>query len=151
MAHTPLILAIKKYQPEDLDAMMALWRASTVLAHDFQSADELDRDEDLIRNKYIAQTETWVAWEGEQMVGFISLVGTLIVALFVDASRHRAGIGSALLAHVISLHGPLGVEVFPENTNGVAFYQKHGFKKVREEKNALYPGHPHWIMEQKPK
>ena len=85
------------------------------------------------------------------MVGFISLIDKLIVALFVDVARHRGGVGSALVAHANGLHGLLGVEVFPENSIGMSFYQKHGFEKVREEQNALYPGHPHWIMEQKSK
>jgi len=141
-------LAIKEYKTADLDRMMTIWRAATVVAHDFQSAADLDRDEAMIRNEFIDKTESWTAWEGNRLVGFISLMGDMIVALFVDPARHRGGIGSALIAHVNELHGPLKVEVFAENANGVAFYEKHGFRYEREEEIPHYPGHVQWIMAQ---
>ena len=138
---------IRKYDAADLDGMMAIWRAATVLAHDFQG-DELDRDEAMIRNEFMDQTESWTAWLDGRLVGFISLVGKLIVALFVDPTLHRSGVGSTLMAHVNKLHGPLSVEVFADNPIGLPFYEKHGFKLIREEENPLYPGQSHWIMGQ---
>ena len=144
-----MTLKIEKYRATDLDRLMAIWRAATVVANDFQGPAELDRDEAMIRNKFIDKGETWTAWFGDELVGFISLAGPLIVALFVDPTRHRGGVGSALIAHVNRLHGPLSVEVFAENTNGVTFYKKHGFKLRKEEENSFYPGHLLWIMGQK--
>lgn len=143
-----MTLEIKPYQAADLDRMMVIWRAATVVAHDFQGAAELDRDEAMIRDEFIDKTESWTAWHEQEMVGFISLADKLIVALFVDPARHRGGIGTALIAHARKLHGPLGVEVFAENTNGIAFYEKNGFKLTKEEDNPFYPGHRHWIMAQ---
>ena len=141
-------LKMETYRAPDLDRLMTVWRAATITAHEFMGAAELDRDEALIRNEFIDKTETWTVRHDDEMVGFISLMGTRIVALFVDPVQHRRGIGSALMRHVNRLHGPLSVEVFGENTRGVSFYKKHGFKLKREEENSLYPGHPHWIMEQ---
>ena len=74
--------------------------------------------------------------------------GKLIVALFVDPTLHRSGVGSALMTHVNKLHGPLSVEVFADNPIGLPFYEKHGFKLIREEENPLYPGQSQWIMGQ---
>ena len=143
-----MAFTIEKYEKLNLDRMMSIWRAATVTAHEFMSEDELDRDDAMIRNGLIDQTETWIAWEGEQMAGFICLMGKIIVALFVDPARHREGIGSALIEHVNVLHGPLNVEVFTENTNGVAFYEKQGFARWKVEDNPYYPGHTHWLMAQ---
>lgn len=143
-----MTIEIRKYDSRDLDDMMVIWRAATVLAHDFQGETELVRDEEMIRNEFIDQTESWVAWLDGELVGFMSLAGTLIVALFVNPSLHRGGVGSALLAHANNLHGPLSVEVFADNPIGIPFYKKYRFKLIREEENPFYPGRQHWIMGQ---
>ena len=143
-----MTVEIKKYRIADLDNMMVIWRAATVLAHDFQGAAELERDEAMIRNEFMDKTESWTAWLNGELVGFISLAEKLIVALFVDPTLHRGGVGSALMAHVNCLHGPLSVEVFANNPIGIPFYKKHGFRLLREEENPYYPGQTNWIMGQ---
>ena len=50
---------IEEYKAADLDRIMTIWRAATLVAHDFQGPAELDRDEALIRNEFIDKTETW--------------------------------------------------------------------------------------------
>lgn len=55
-------LEIRVYGAGDIDAVIRLWRSATVVGHPFQGDAELDRDEELIRNQYIRQTETWCAW-----------------------------------------------------------------------------------------
>jgi len=112
---------------------MMVWRAATVIAHPFQGRVELGRDEDLIRNQYMNLTESWCAWERDRLVGFISLLATRIVALFVDPACQWGGIGGKLLARANEVHGPLSGEVFQENRIGLPFYEKHGFAFVREE------------------
>ena len=144
-----MTIEIRAYTPADLDRVMMVWRAATVIAHPFQGRVELDRDEDLIRNQYMNLTESWCAWERVRLAGFISLRGTRIVALFVDPACQRGGIGGRLLAHAIERQGPLSVEVFQENRIGVQFYEKHGFEFVREEPIPMYPGHTQWVMAQK--
>ncbi len=109
-----MTIEIRAYTPADLDRVMMVWRAATVIAHPFQGRVELDRDENLIRNQYMNLTESWCAWERDRLVGFISLLATRIVALFVDPACQRGGIGGRLLAHANEVHGPLSVEVFQE-------------------------------------
>jgi ribosomal protein S18 acetylase RimI-like enzyme len=127
---------------------MAVWRRATVLAHPFQTPADLDRDEALIRKEYLPRTETWCALFGDRLVGFLSLVGTRIVALFVDPSDHRQGIGGRLLAHANDRHGPLTVEVFADNRIAMPFYRRHGFTFAREESNPHYRGQIHWLLSQ---
>ena len=144
-----MAIKVRAYTPVDIARVIQVWRAASVIAHPFQGRAELDRDEALIRNQYMSRTESWCAWDEDQLVGFISLLGTCIVALFVDPAHQRSGIGGRLLAHANEVHGPLSVEVFPENRVGMPFYEKHGFGFVREEPNPMYPDHTQWIMAQK--
>lgn len=142
-----MTITIRKFDAADTDRIIKIWRAATVIAHPFQTA-ELDRDEALIRDEYMPQVESWVACDAEtgEIAGFISLADKLIVALFVDPALQRGGVGGRLVAHVNGLLGPLSVEVFAENAIGVPFYKKNGFRFVRSETIALYPDHEQWIM-----
>jgi putative acetyltransferase len=139
---------IRPFEDADLDPLMAVWRRASALAHPWLAPAELDRDEALIRNQYLRRTETWCALDDGRLLGFLSLVGTRIVALFVDPSDHRRGIGQRLLAHANQRHGPLAVEVFADNRIALPFYRRHGFRLAREEPNPLYPDQTQWLMAQ---
>ena len=119
---------IRKYEPTDLDAVMAAWESASAVAHPFlpeEFATQMRRD---IPEVYLPNAETWV-WEiGGQVVGFIALVGNEIGGLFLDAQHHRKGIGGALVDHARGLHGELEVEVFAANDIGRMFYLKRGFE-----------------------
>ena len=75
-------------------------------------------------------TETWVWDTGEEVAGFISLLGSDIGALFVDPTRHGQGIGRALVRQAQALRGSLAVEVFERNALGRAFYERLGFRHL---------------------
>jgi putative acetyltransferase len=72
-------------------------------------------------------------WEADaHVVGFISLLGNEVGAVFVDPGSQRCGIGWALMDHARALRGQLEVEVFRDNPVGRAFYVKYGFVPVLE-------------------
>ena len=61
--------------------------------------------------------------------------GVIEHSVYVDPARHRAGIGSALLAALIGSSEAAGIwtiqsSVFPENTVSVRLHQKAGFRVV---------------------
>lgn len=64
---------------------------------------------------------------------------TLIRHAYVTPERQGVGIGSRLLAHLLSLpHQPLLVGTWADATWAVRFYEGHGFRLVtREEKDRL--------------
>jgi N-acetylglutamate synthase-like GNAT family acetyltransferase len=64
---------------------------------------------------------------------------TLIRHAYVRPSRHRGGIGSALLAHLVAgTSRPILIGTWAEATWAIAFYQRHGFTLVpREQTPAL--------------
>lgn len=64
---------------------------------------------------------------------------TLVRHAYVKPERQGAGIGSRLLAHLMSLpHQPLLVGTWADATWAVCFYERHGFQLVTpEEKDRL--------------
>ena len=55
-----------------------------------------------------------------------------IGGLFVDPKHHSKGIGTSLVNHIKQFHKELEVEVFEKNKIGKPFYEKYGFKLIKE-------------------
>jgi putative acetyltransferase len=128
---------IRKYQSADREEVLNVWAEASALAHPFLSQEFLELERYNIPNMYMPQAETWV-WEADgRVVGFISLLGNEVGAIFVDPEFHRSGIGRALMDRARALRGELEVEVFEKNLLGRAFYAKLGFefmhKKVHDQ------------------
>ena len=119
---------IRKYQPADCDDVLNVWARASALAHPFLSRDFLELERHNIANVHLPKADTWV-WEADgHVVGFISLLGNEVGAIFVDPEFHRSGIGRALMEKARALRGELEVEVFERNLLGRAFYAKLGFE-----------------------
>ena len=123
---------IRKYKPEDIEAVLDVWYKSSSLAHPFMTEEFKTKEKDNIRNIYIPSTETWVYEKGKTVVGFIGMLDNEVGAIFVDPQFHGLGIGYALMNHVSELFEELEVEVFKTNTIGRNFYNKYGFEFIKE-------------------
>ncbi|MBK9411601.1 MAG: GNAT family N-acetyltransferase [Gemmatimonadetes bacterium] len=123
---------IRPYQPADCEAVLRVWARASAVAHPFLSAGFLELERHNIPSVYLPNAETWV-WEvREQVVGFISLLGSEVGALFVDPEFHGQGIGRALMDRASTLRGELEVEVFERNLPGRAFYERLGFELMHQ-------------------
>ncbi len=124
---------IRPYEPADLAALLGVWRRSSDLAHPFLDAEFQDGEAKAIAEVYLpnAETETWVSIEGDRLVGFLTLIGNEVGALFVEPADHGRGLGRALMDHARVVRGRLEVEVFEENAIGRRFYERYGFRFVR--------------------
>jgi len=123
---------IRKYQPADCEDVLNVWANASALAHPFLSEDFLKLERHNIPNVYLPKADTWV-WEADgHVVGFISLLGNEVGAIFVDPDFHRSGIGRALMDQARALRGELEVEVFERNQLGRAFYAKIGFELMHQ-------------------
>ena len=123
---------IRKYRTEDTDAPIIIWDNAEALAHPFLSDDIRDQVRKDMRNVYLPNAETWV-WENEGVpVGFIAMIDKEIGGLFLDPSQQGKGMGRQIVDHVVSLKGPLTVEVFKGNKIGLPFYKRYGFEVVGE-------------------
>lgn len=128
---------IRDYQPADCHEVLRVWAHASALAHPFLSEEFLERERHNIPNVYLPNADTWVWVADGHVVGFISLLGNEVGAIFVEPSFHRSGIGRALIGRAKALRGALEVEVFERNLQGRAFYASVGFelmhKKVHDE------------------
>jgi len=123
---------IRKYQPADCDDVLNVWARASALAHPFLRRDFLELERHNIVNVHLPKADTWV-WEADgHVVGFISLLGNEVGAIFVDPEFHRSGIGRVLMEKARALRGDLEVEVFERNLLGRAFYAKLGFELMHQ-------------------
>jgi putative acetyltransferase len=121
-------MKVRKYQAEDLDAVLNCWQEASRIAHPFLSDDFLKQERFNIPNVYMPITETWVCESGAEVIGFISLLGNEVGAIFVKPKDQRSGAGHALMNKARDLRGQLVVDVFEANTIGIGFYKKYGFQ-----------------------
>ncbi len=123
---------IRAYEAPDLNQLLDVWYEASCLAHPFLSEEFLDQERDNIQNLYLPMTETWVYLADERVVGFISLLGDEVGAIFVHPMYHGRGIGRQLMDWAAARRDYLELEVFVENPIGRRFYERYGFRQVAE-------------------
>lgn len=123
---------IRKYTTEDTDALIAIWDNAEALAHPFLPTDVRDQVRKDMRSLYLPNAETWVLEVDGTPVGFIAMIDKEIGGLFLDPSQQGKGMGRQMVDHVVSLKGPLTVEVFKANKIGLPFYERYGFEVTGE-------------------
>ena len=120
---------IRKYKEADLAALLQVYRNASTLAHPFLSTDFIEKVCEDIPKLYLPNTETWVMEKDQQLVGFISLMGAEVAALFLDPAWHGQGLGRALMDKAVQEKGDLEVVVFTKNKIGRPFYERYGFRE----------------------
>ena len=92
-----------------------------------------EEDRIWMKSVVFARGRVWVAQCERRVVGFAALVEGMLVALYVEPDSQRHGAGSALLqrAKAASPEG-FALWVFQPNHGAIRFYERHGFKTVRE-------------------
>lgn len=123
---------IREFKDADIEELLDVWYDSSSLAHPFLEEDFMEQEMVNVRDVYIPVTKTWVNLSDGILDGFISMIGNEVGAIFVSPEKHGRGIGKSLMDHVSKLHDELEVEVFKENKIGRDFYDKYGFKIIKE-------------------
>ena len=122
---------LRPYQPQDCEAVLAVWHQAATIAHSFLPADHFVHERVAIATQYLPVTETWVYEHQGHIVGFMSLlndeVSSEVGGLFVDPQWQGRGVGRALMDHALGLKGELTVAVFERNFQGRGFYERYGF------------------------
>lgn len=112
---------------DDITQVVDLWYETSILAHHFIAKTYWEKNKRSMEKKYLPMAETFVAWDGEEILGFISLVDHQLAALFVKPSWQGKGMGSFLLAYAKDLHKKLQLKAYKKNTKAVEFYKTKGF------------------------
>jgi putative acetyltransferase len=124
--------SVREYREADLNGVMAAWEGASAQAHPFLPPEFVTEVREAIPKLYIPNAETWVVEHDEQVVGFISLLGNEVGAIFVAPDHQGKGFGLRLMKKAQELKGQLEVEVFSANSIGCEFYRKYGFVQIEE-------------------
>jgi putative acetyltransferase len=128
---------IRKYTDSDLDDLLSSWENASKLAHPFLTKDLLESTRKNIPVVLLPKADTWIYEQEGVVIGFISLIGNEVAALFVQPAFHGTGAGRALVDKACELHGDLDVEVFEVNSIGLQFYLKYGFVPFLEKNHEI--------------
>jgi putative acetyltransferase len=123
---------IRKYKEEEIPKLLNIWESAALIAHPFLSNEFHEMVKGAMKDIYLPNSDTWVFEENGGIIGFISMMKNEIGGLFVDPKYHSKGIGTSLVNHMNQFHDILEVEVFEENKIGKPFYEKYGFKVIKE-------------------
>jgi putative acetyltransferase len=129
----------------DYRRMMEIWLAASIEAHDFVSGVFWRRHAESMELHYLPMAENYACIDDGTVVGFISLRGCRVEALFVMPSHRNRDVGRMLLDKAKSLCSRLTLAVYSENRSAVDFYMRNGFTVVEERTDHL-TGHPEKIM-----
>lgn len=123
--------AIRRYDDADLEAVLDIWHRASLIAHSFLPEDFFERERQQIADRSMPVAETFVA-EGDdrRVLGFLSLIGNEIGAIFVDPDEQGRGVGRTLMDAARAVRPYLEVDVFEANTIGRGFYDAYGFELV---------------------
>ena len=119
---------IRKFETQDLDAIMQIWLHGNLDAHAFVPADFWTGHFDMVRDM-LPQAELYVHEDADtrQIDGFIGLTENHIEGIFVAKSARSEGIGKALLEYAKSRKPYLMLSVYQKNERALAFYRREQF------------------------
>ncbi len=130
--YTKVTHTIRQYKESDLDGVLSAWENASKIAHSFLTREFIDKERNNIPNMYLPIADTWVVEVEGTTIGFISLLGNEVGAIFVEPAFHGLGLGRAMMDKAREIHGNLEVEVFKENSIGRTFYSGYGFTLMHE-------------------
>jgi len=123
---------IRRYDPGDRAALLAVWVDSAAVAHPFWTAARFEDERRDIVEQFLPVAETYVFERNGAVVGFISLLGNEVGGIFVAPQYHGQGIGTALMDWARDSRDVLELDVFEANEIGRAFYAAYGFAVVEQ-------------------
>ena len=132
---------IRPYTNEDLNAVLDVWYRASLIAHSFLPDEFFDSERQEIAEQWLPMSETIVYEANGRVVGFLSLIGDEVGAIFVSPEHQGRGIGRSLMDHARRLRSTLVLSVFEANEIGRRFYHAYGFEVVGRDRNEA-TGHP---------
>lgn len=127
---------IEELNKKDIDKVMELWLKTTIEVHSFISKEYWENNYDIVKNEYIPIAKTFIYKESNEIKGFISVIDNFYIgALFVLKDAQNKGIGKRLIKYCVNKYEKLELAVYIENRYAVEFYEKCGFKIIKQQNN----------------
>jgi putative acetyltransferase len=114
--------------PVDAAACFTVWQRAVAATHDFLTPADAAAIAAEVEAMLPATPMTLAVDAADQPLGFMILDGAQMEALFIHPDHHGKGIGKALVAHAMALHGRLTTDVNEQNHGAMAFYLRLGFR-----------------------
>lgn len=124
-------MMIRKLQDADIDRVADIWLDANLKAHSFISPQYWKGNFETVK-KMLPQAEVYVYENDREIWGFIGLNGEYIEGIFVSGEMQSRGIGKRLLDFVKTKKTELHLNVYQKNMRAIRFYQREGFKILRE-------------------
>ena len=124
-------MMIRKLQDADIDRVADIWLDANLKAHSFISPQYWKGNFETVK-KMLPQAEVYVYENDREIWGFIGLNGVYIEGIFVSGEMQSRGIGKRLLDFVKTKKTELRLNVYQKNMRAIRFYQREGFKILRE-------------------
>lgn len=122
---------IRKLQNADMDRVAGIWLDANLRAHCFIPPQYWKSNFDPVK-EMLPQAEVYVYENDREIWGFIGLNGEYIEGIFVSSEMQPQGIGKRLLDFVKTKKTELRLNVYQKNMRAIRFYQREGFKILRE-------------------
>ena len=124
-------MMIRKLQDADIDRVADIWLDANLKAHSFISPQYWKDNFETVK-KMLPKAEVYVYENDREIWGFIGLNGAYIEGIFVSSEMQSRGIGKRLLDFVKTKKTELRLNVYQKNMRAIRFYQREGFKILRE-------------------
>ena len=122
---------IRRLQNTDIDRVADIWLDANLKAHSFISPQYWKDNFEPVK-EMLPRAEVYVYEDDREIWGFIGLNGEYIEGIFVSGEMQSRGIGKRLLDFVKTKKTELRLNVYRKNTRATRFYQREGFKILRE-------------------
>lgn len=121
---------IRGFRPGDRDELLDVWFRASKIAHSFLPDEFFTLERTNIAEQWLPIAATRVYESDGHVVGFLSLVGNEVGAVFVDPDHQGRGIGRALMDDARDARPYLELGVLEANASGRGFYRRYGFVEV---------------------
>lgn len=124
------MIDIRRATPADADAVAAVFTASRRDAGAAipPSVHTPEEDRWFVGEVLIGERETWIAVDGERVLGLLTLHDDFVDQLYIASSAQRSGLGARFI-DLAKQWRPDGLQLwaFVSNAPAREFYAKHGF------------------------
>ena len=122
-------MIIRKFNIEDIDAVMHIWLQTNIVVHSFISPSFWNNNVALVRS-LITEADVYICEIDGGVKGFAGISDGYIAGIFVEEECQSKGIGKMLIDALKLYYSELRLNVYLKNSKAVSFYLREGFNKI---------------------